>query len=619
MIDYSLIQGFLDGLRPTARISVDQWADRYRMLSSVASSEPGPWRTDRTPYLREIMQKLSATDGTERVIVMKGAQLGLTEAGNNWVGYIVHVSPAPTLMVMPTEAMVKKNSKTRIDPMIEASPILRERIAPARSRDSGNTMLQKEFPGGVLMLVGANSATGLRSMPVRFLYLDEVDGYPMDLDGEGSPLALAMARTRTFAKRKIFMISTPTVEGMSIIEGEFALTDQRYFHVPCPHCGVYQDLVWDQMRWDKGKPDTVVYECRECSEAIEERFKPKMLAHGEWKSHAPENQNWKVVGYHINSLYSPYGWYSWANAVTDYEEAENDANKMKTFMNTVLGLTWKEVGDSPQWMDLWNKREEYEMNVPPEEVAFLTAGMDVQGDRLEVEIVGWGTGKRSWSIDYRVYDGDTAKPDVWKKAAELLNESWRTVDGRELRLSLMCVDSGFNTSHVYNFCINQDSSRVIPVKGQEKLTTMASAPRPVIISRAGTKVGSVKVWGVGVNMIKSELYGWLKINREEDGSKPAGYCTFPQYDQFHFKSLTAETVRITKDKKNFDKIEWVREFKRNERLDCRVYARAAAYVVGLDRFNDQDIELMRTQAHREEPKRNNSSRFWGGRGGFWDR
>lgn len=542
-----------------------------------------------------------------------------TEAGNNWLGYIMHISPAPTLMVMPTEAMVKKNSKTRIDPMIEASPILRERIAPARSRDSGNTMLQKEFPGGVLMLVGANSASGLRSMPVRFLFLDEVDAYPMDLDGEGSPLALAMARTRTFAKRKIFEISTPTISGLSIIESEFAATDQRHFHVPCPHCGVFQDLVWGQVRWEPGKPETAVYECRECNELIEERYKPKMLAHGEWKAHAPENIHWRTVGYHINSLYSPYGWYSWGDAVKDYEEAANDANKMKTFVNTVQGLTWKEDGESPQFMALYDKREHYEFNVPPMEVAFLTAGMDVQGDRLEVEIVGWGVGKRSWSVDYRVFDGDTAKPDVWKNVADLLNESWTTEDGRQLRLSLLCIDSGFNTSHVYNFCLNQDSSRVIPIKGQERLTTMASAPRPIVVSRSGSKIGSVKVWGVGVNMIKSELYGWLKMNKDEDGSKPNGYCTFPQYDQHHFKSLTAEKVHVVKDKKGFDRIEWVKEFQRNERLDCRVYARAAAYIIGIDRMSDDQVEAMRGQAPVDEPKPSSSggSSFWGGRGGFW--
>jgi phage terminase large subunit GpA-like protein len=613
-----LIQGFLDGLRPTARVTVDEWADKYRFLSSVASSEPGPWRTDRTPYLREIMAKLTANDPTERVVVMKGAQVGLTEAGNNWIGYIVHISPAPTLMVMPTEAMVKKNSKTRIDPMIDASPILRERIAPARSRDSGNTMLQKEFPGGVLMLVGANSASGLRSMPVRFLFLDEVDAYPMDLDGEGSPLALAMARTRTFAKRKIFQISTPTISGLSIIESEFAATDQRHFHVPCPHCGVFQDLVWGQLRWEKGKPDTTYYECRECQEPIEERYKPKMLFHGQWQAHAPENASQKTVGYHINSLYSPYGWYSWADAVKDYEEAQNDANKMKTFVNTVQGLTWKEDGESPQFMSLWDKREHYDFNVPPEDVAFLTAGMDVQGDRLEVEIVGWGIGKRSWSVDYRVYDGDTARADVWKNVAELLNETWTKSDGREIRISLLCIDSGFNTSHVYNFCMQHDSSRVLPIKGQEKLTTMASAPRAIVVNRQGTKIGSVKVWGVGVNMIKSELYSWLKMNKSENGEKPNGYCTFPQYDQYHFKSLTAETVHVVKDKRGYDKIEWVKEFQRNERLDCRVYARAAAYIFGLDRMTNEQIIAMKDQSNNTEKKQDKGgSSFWGGRSGYW--
>jgi phage terminase large subunit GpA-like protein len=612
--DVSLAKGFLDGVRPVQRITVDVWADTYRRLSSVASAEAGPWRTDRTPYLREIMSRLSANDPAETIVVMKGAQVGLTEAGNNWLGYIVHVSPAPTLMVMPTEAMVKKNSKTRIDPMIESSPILKERIQPARSRDSGNTLLQKEFPGGVLMLVGANSASGLRSMPVKNLFLDEVDAYPHDLDGEGSPISLAIARTRTFAKKKIFMISTPTVDGVSTIQNEFFETDQRHFFVPCPHCAAIQHLVFEQIKWEKSKPEEAKYECIHCNELIEERYKPRMLASGTWEAVAPKNATKKKVGYHINSLYSPLGWYSWSDAAKDYDNALNDVNKMKSFVNTVQGLTYKELGDRPQWEDLYNKREIYELNRPNREVAFITAGVDVQIDRIELEIVGWGSGKRSWSIDYRVLDGDTAKKEVWQKLQEILRETFVTEDNRELKISKMAVDAGFNTSHVYNFCVHQDSSLVFPIKGQDKATIMVSAPRPVVINSVGKAIGSVKVWNVAVSMIKSELYGWLKMNKEEDGSVPHGYCHFPQYDHFHFKSLTSEEVQIVKDKKGFDKHEWVKIFKRNERLDCRVYARAAAYVFGLDRMIDSDFTFLINQNHqKEEADDEDIEDFWKGR------
>ena len=603
-----LIQGFLDGIRPIPRLSVSEWADNHRRLSSMASAEHGPWRTNRTPFLKEIMDKLSATDPTQEVVVMKGAQLGLTEAGNNWVGYIIHITPAPTLMVMPTDETIKRNSKIRLDPMIEASPVLRERIAPARSRDSGNTLTQKEFAGGVLVLTGANAAAGLRSMPVRFLYLDEVDGYPIDLEGEGSPIDLATARTRTFANRKIYKISTPTIDGISVIQKEFLTTDQRYFFVPCPHCGSMQHLLWEQMKWEKGKPETAKYECVHCNELIEERFKNVMLPEGQWKPTVEANITMKKVGYHLNSLYSPFGWYSWADAAKEFEDAENDSNKMKTFVNTVLGLTWKEKGDAPEWQELYNKRETYTLNRPHDDVCFLTCGVDVQGDRLELEIVGWYHGKRSYSIDFRVLDGDTAKEEVWNKLRAILDETFYTTDNRPLKIAVMCVDSGFNTSHVYRFCMTQDSGRVIPIKGQDRGAIMVSAPRPVVTTQNGKPIGRIKVWQVTVGMIKSELYGWLKMNKNEDGTIPAGYCHFPQYDQFHFKSLTAEKVQIVKDRKGFDKYEWVKEFKRNERLDCRVYARAAAFIYGIDRMREEDYDELRYQWIEEKEQKEEQPR-----------
>lgn len=214
---WEIIKGFIDGLRPEPRLSVSQWADKCRVLSTISTAEPGVWRTSRTPYLREIMDKLGVSDAVQEVIVMKGAQVGLTEAGNNWIGYTIEVSPCPFLAVQPTKDMAERNSKIRIQPMIEAAPTLAAKIKPARSRDSGNTILKKEFPGGILVMTGANSASGLRSMPARNVFLDEVDAYPLDLDGEGSPIDLAKARTRTFPKKKIFIISTPTIEGQSII------------------------------------------------------------------------------------------------------------------------------------------------------------------------------------------------------------------------------------------------------------------------------------------------------------------------------------------------------------------------------------------------------------------
>lgn len=618
MGEINLALGFFDGLKPEPRVTVSQWADRYRYLAPTSSAEPGLYRTDRTPYLREIQDKLSATDPTQEVVFIKGAQVGATESGFNWLGYIIDVAPAPTLLVQPTDTMSKRNSKMRLDPMIEATPRLREKIKPARSRDSGNTTLQKDFPGGTVVMTGANSAVGLRSMPVRFLMLDEVDGYPVDLDGEGSPVDLARARTRTFARRKIYIVSTPTIEGQSVIEREFLDSDQRRFFVPCPHCEHYQHLRWDNLKWEAGEPETALYYCEGCGTGIEERYKASMLNRGEWRPTNPDHSNSLKVGYHINSLYSPYGWYSWWEAAKDWENADGNVTKQKAFINTVLGEAYKEKGEAPPWENLYNRREAYRMNVPPQEVVFLTAGVDVQKDRLELEIVGWCREKHTYSIDFRVLVGDTSARDVWEELAKVVTETWTREDGAELQLRLMAVDTGYNTQHVYDFCKRFDATRVIPVKGSDNQQTVIAPPRQVEVTRSGKKIGKVKVWQVGVSVIKSELYGFLRQEKDEHGNVPYGYCHFPQYEPHYFRGLTAEELQLKINNKGYREYQWIKKYDRNEPLDCRVYARAAASVVGIDRHERvekwwKDMEpkevAPETPSTKKPPRRRESS-FW---------
>jgi phage terminase large subunit GpA-like protein len=627
MEEIVLAKGFFDGLKPEPRLTVSQWADKYRYLAPTSSAEPGQYRTERAPYLKEIMDKLSASDPCQEVVFIKGAQVGATESGFNWLGYIIDVAPAPTLMVQPTDSMSKRNSKMRLDPMIEATPRLREKIKPSRSRDSGNTTLQKDFPGGTVVMTGANSAVGLRSMPVRFLMLDEVDGYPMDLDGEGSPIDLARARTRTFARRKIFIVSTPTTKGQSVVEAEFEETDQRRYHVPCPHCKHMQHLKWENLKWERGEPETAMYFCEECGSGIEERWKPWMLKEkafgglAEWIPTNDKHANPLKVGFHINSLYSPLGWYSWAEAARDWEKAEGDVNKQKAFVNTVLGETWAEKGDAPPWENLYNRREQYKINVPPADVVFLTAGVDVQKDRLELEIVGWCRNKRSYSVDFRVLLGDTSASGVWDELAKVVSESWTREDGTILPLRLMAVDTGYNTTHVYNFCRRFDVTRVIPVKGSESQQMLIAPPRQVDVTQSGKKIGRVKVWHVGVGMAKSELYGFLRQEKNEEGAAPFGYCHFPQYDTHYFKGLTAEQLEMKVNNRGYRVYQWVKKYDRNEPLDCRVYARAAASVVGIDRHEGNEAFWQTFQYQKvvdrdiaaqssKKPVRRNRGDFW---------
>ncbi|WP_153799063.1 phage terminase large subunit family protein [Foetidibacter luteolus] len=597
-----LIQGFIDGLRPEPRLTVTEWANAHRVLDSKAAAEPGPYKSSRTPYLEEIMDKLSVTDITRKIVVMKGAQIGFSEVGFNFLGYVIDVAPASFLLVMPTQDTMERNSKMRIAPMIEASPRLREKIGPNTKKNSGNTILQKEFPGGVLIMTGANSGAGLRSMPIRFLMLDEVDGYPMDVEGEGSPIGLAEQRTATFHNKKIFEISTPTVEGLSIIDADFKTTDQRYYYVPCPHCGAEQTLKFSQLKWEPRKWDEVVYQCEHCGDLIEERYKPTMLSAGRWQATMLENASIYTVGYHLNALYSPLGWKSWAEVAQQWDDAQGNDSKLKLFYNTVLGETWKEKTDAPEWERLYERRIDYPLNKPFKEVVFLTAGVDVQGDRLELEIVGWMPGRKTQQIDYRVFMGNTSnhKNDVWQELNKVVSEVWEREDGAALPLRLLVIDSGYNTAEVYKWCKQFSFSRVIPIKGKDTLENYFAPPRVLDTVKHGKKIGKQKIWLVGSSFIKAEVYNTFRQVVDPDtGEVPDGFCYFPQArDANYFRGLTAEIQQDVRNRKGYINRVWVKKYDRNEPLDTRVYNRAAASIIGMDRWSEsrwkQEAEMLAT-------------------------
>ena len=585
----------LDWLKPEKILTVDEWADNFRILSQKSSAEPGKYRTSRTPYLRQIMQDLSITSPVEEIIFMKGAQVGATEVGNNWIGYVIDHAPAPMLYVQPNIDMAKKNSKTRIDPLIEECPQLKEKVSQKKSRDSSNTILSKDFPGGTLVLAGSNSGSGLRSMPVRFLFLDEVDSYKLDVDGEGSPVKLAKARTRTFHKRKIFQASTPTIEGLSAISSAFLATDQRYYQVPCLRCGEFQKIEWHSIKWDD--EGNVWFECEYCEHKMGNHEKAKLLARGVWVADVPENADPKRVGYHLSALYSPHGWYSWEEAVKDFHESKKAPELLKSFINTVLGETWKERAEKPDWGRLYDRREDYPIGTVPEGGIFLTMGVDVQRDRLEYEVVAWGRNKVSWSVEFGVLLGDTAGGEVWDKLNEKINESFE-YQGRKgfAPIRLTAIDSGYNANQVYSFVRKFSPTKVIAVKGREAgMQHMVRTPQAVDVQMRGrTARHGIKVWIVGVSLIKEELYGWLRLPTPvEDEPDPIGFCHFPEYESEFFKQLTAEQM-VSKVVKGYKKTEWQKTRDRNEALDCRVYARAAANVVGLDRFKDAHWKRLET-------------------------
>ena len=616
-IDYSSISGFLRGIKPDPLLTLSEWADQYRILPQD-SAEPGKFRVSRTPYIKEIMDKLSVTNPAQKIIVKKGSQLGFTEIGNNWVGYIIDIAPAPMLYVMPTDAMMKSTSKKRIKPMIDATPRLAHKIKPARAKDSGNTILEKEYEGGSLKMIGANSPVGLASAAIRYVYFDEVDRYPLDVGGEGSALSLGETRTATYGERKkIFETSTPTRKGQSAIDNDFEKTGQREYHVPCPLCGAIQTLKFTQLRYNKENYSDVKYECEHCNQQFSERYKTRILEKGQWIAKHPEREDGITFGYFINAMYSPLGWYSWSQMAREYEESEGDIPKRITWTNTKNGECYEHEGEAPQWELLYAQREQYKIGTCKAEVAFITAGVDVQADRIEVEVVGWMKGKRSQSIDYRIITGDTSFEQTWDKLQLMLSEMYVRSDGVQMQINIMCVDTGYNTSHVYDFCTRPAvAGRAIPIKGKDDLSMMFTAPRSVQYTRQGKPVNSVKVFHVGVSMIKSELYGWLKQVKNDDGTYPAGYCFFPEYNSEYFKGLTAEKLERKTNAKNFNVFQWVKHYKRNEPLDCRVYARAAAAIFNMDLFTDQHWEALvsnagpiqqTTQQPKEKKQRSN---FW---------
>ncbi len=595
-----------DGLKPDPLLTVSEWADRYRVLSQRASSEPGRWRTDRTPYLKEIMDCLSPASPVQRVALMKGAQIGGTECGNCWIGYVIHQAPGPMMAVAPTVELAKRNSKQRIDPLIEESEVLRGRVKERRSRDSGNTVLSKEFPGGVLILTGANSAVGLRSMPARYLFLDEVDGYPGDVEGEGDPILLAERRSATFQRRKILLVSTPKTKSLSRIQREYEASDQRRYFVPCPHCQEYQTLDLENLSWAEGRPREAEYACAHCGSLIGERHKTWMLEHGKWRPTAQGDG--RTAGFHLSSLYSPVGWFGWADAAETYEQAQKTPDLMKGFVNTVLGLPFEEEAEAPEWQRLYERRGTYRIGVVPEGGLFLTAGVDVQKDRIEVEVVAWGRGKESWSVDYRVMEGDTARAEVWAKLDAVLAKDWPHASGQTLPIGVMCVDAGYATQDVYAWVRQHPQASwgpagaaarqprtAVAVNGRDQDTALLLS---VSRADAGGKRRGLRVWSVGTPVAKGELYRWLKLEWPTDealadgASYPPGACHFPQYGEEYFKQLTAERL-VTRIVKGFPRGSWEKEpGRRNEALDCRVYARAAAAIYGLDRFEERHWRRM---------------------------
>lgn len=551
---------------------------------------PGRWKTDQVEVARGPM--LAITDPeVRRVTVMGPTQLMKSSLLENTFGYFAHQDPSPILLAQPTVELAEAFGRERIDNMIRDCSCLSEIVREKKSRDGANTLSFKAFPGGHLALVGVNSPSKLASRPIKVALMDEVDKYPESAGDEGDVPSLIGERVATFFDHKLIQVCSPTIEGDSRIDNEYHKGDRRIYKVPCPHCRHAEEMQWKNVDWPEGDPESAQYQCGECKKPWTESQRIAAISKGFWFAQAPFKGH---ASFRCSKLVSP--WETIAQLARKWVDAQGKPEQLKVFINTQLAQTWSQKGEAPDHQRLYERRELYKLNTLEPGIVFLVCGVDVQKDRIEYEVVGYGRDKQSWSVDYRVLMGDTSseKNAVWNELDKVLNETWKTQDKRELQIRMLAVDSSAYTQTVYNWVRSKSADRVRAIKGFDNIQTIFGTPRQADVNRDGAKVRrGVKLWPVGVSVLKSELYGWLKADKPEDGKPyPPGYCHFPEYDMEHFKRLCSEQLmkRTVNGRAHY---RWeILKDRRNEQLDCRVYARAAASMFGLDRFSENDFEIL---------------------------
>lgn len=557
-------------LKPPPKMTVSQWAEANRVLSTESSSTTGYYRCAPAPYQRAMMDAVNLP-GVEQIVFFTGAQLGKSLVTENIAAYFVAEDPCPMIWMWPNEDTAKNWSVDTLAPMLRDTPAL-TRLVEEGARKSTNRALFKKFPGGFLAIIGANAPAGLRRRRARLVIADEVDGYPPSAGAEGDPITLVSQRSVTFWNALQILASTCTLENASRIEAAYQLTNMQRFWVPCPHCNEFQVLKWKQITYPKNEEptiDNVSYACEHCGAALDEFDKPRMLSGGEWRAEHPEIT--KAQGFWISGLYSPFE--TWAKLAARWRAAmehRENPNLLKAFVNLVLAETWSEKDDRLDKQELITRAEDYprsSLNTPllPDGVTVLTAGADVQPDRIELELVGWGKGEESWSIDWVRFDGDTARPDVWAKLDEYLARWWMHARGPRLPIARLLIDSGYNAAEVYRFC-KARWPQVAASKGSSDFG------HPPLKKWNQSNKGRVRLYPVGVSQIKLNVYKRLKLT-----DPGYGYLHFSKdvNDAEYFNQLVAEELR-RKYENGFPKLFWAKlAGARNEALDCRVYAYAA--------------------------------------------
>lgn len=566
-----IVLGVHKGFKANPRLTVSEWSDKYRILTSESSAEAGRWRTDRTPYLKEIMDVMSPNDPTQQVKVIKATQLGFSSIADNIAMCYLDFYPCPILYLLPTETLAKGTSKRRITPSIRAIPHLAKKITGGKGKDDVGEIYSKAVAGGNLTFGWSNSTASFRSFSARVVILDDIDGF--GTFGEGDVIELGKARADAFSNKKIYINSTPTIEGISNIAPEFEDSDQREYFMPCPYCGEYITFNWHYMKYEvneKGylKGD-VVCVCPKCGGIIKEYQKTDMLNKGKW---IPQNEGHIHKGYKLTSFYSPYGWLSWNDIAREFIKAyklmkKGDSRAMQVWTNTRNAEVWKESLDGVEITNPNDRVEDYGCEVP-NKVFILTAGVDTQDDRFEIEVLGHGRNGETWSIDYKVISGDPQYQETLDALDSYLDKEFIRGDGRIMKIFGSAIDTGgHRTTAIYNFCKTRYHKKIFAIKGSNVLNASITNKRYI----PHLQSNDIVLFSIGVNSLKDDFYSKLNVNVVGDN-----YCHFPNknvYDDKYFKMLTAE--------KRDEKGRYVKIRLRNEALDVRVYAIAVLHILGI--------------------------------------
>lgn len=593
------------GMKPPEQLTVSGWADRKRRLSPESSAEVGPWRTSRTPYLEEPMNAFNDPK-VRHIVIVSSSQVGKSETINNILGYIIDQDPGSILFIHPTTIDAKEYSKLRIAPMIRDTKCLKAKVSDPKSRDSANTILQKTYPGGILTMCGSTEAHALASKPIRYIFGDERDRWATSAGNEGDPWDLATARQITFYNAKSVEVSTPTIKGASAIERAYADGTKEHWKTKCPHCGEYNEITFEDIRFEK--EETVVgndktykitqlfYICPSCGSISDEATMKKQPS--KWVADNPAAyEQHGTRSFWLSSWISP--WASWESTILQYLKALGNSKKMQVVYNTRFGLLWEDRGDLEDEDSVMARREDYSAELP-DGVLVLTMGVDTQDDRLEYEVVGHGHFGETWGIKKGIIMGRPDTDEVWKALDDVIDHIYRLENGVGLKISITFVDEGGHyTQDVRMRCAERLAKKVFAIKGRGGDGVPYTAPpkKQKIVIR-GKAIGQCWCYEIGVDAGKQSIMDNIKV--QAPGAK---YCHFPKRDDYasaYFKGLLSERLVYKEGHKNPWQWEKIPGHERNEALDCRNYAVAAAKALSPD-YDAIETRLRGTRSDKEKP------------------